>query len=177
LSAAVEAVDKRRAQVRAELIPRVDARAAWVWSNGTPYVQDRWIEGSLSVTWTAMAAGTRGPRAAAFAHERDAIERDLQEARTAVEVALRAALAELAIALDAVDVGQRGIEQARETLRVETERYNAGRITTNDLLEAESLLRSQRTLYELARLDVVRAWVGLWLAVGYEDPEALMNMG
>ena len=65
------------------------------------------------------------------------------------------------------------VEQALETVRVDTERFNAGRLTTNDLLEAEALLREQRTLFEIARLDVVRAWVRLWLAAGFDDPEEL----
>jgi outer membrane protein TolC len=88
-------------------------------------------------------------------------------------VEIRGALAELATARDAVEVGRRGVEQALETVRVDTERFNAGRLTTNDLLEAEALLREQRTLFEIARLDVVRAWVRLWLAAGFDDPEEL----
>jgi outer membrane protein TolC len=173
--ASEEAVEKRRAQVRAELIPRLDARASWLWSNGTPYAQDQWIEGGVFVTWTPFAAGTRGPRAASLESERVAVERDLEEARAAVAVEVRAAVAELATARDAVVVGERGVEQAEETLRVDSERFDAGRLTTNDLLEAESLLRSQRTLYEIARLDVVRAWVRLWLASGSDDPAELME--
>ena len=47
--------------------------------------------------------------------------------------------------------------------------------TYHDLIEAEALLRSQRTLYEIARLDVVRAWVRLWLASGSEDPVDLFT--
>lgn len=148
-----------------------------MWSNGTPYAQDRWVEGGIYLTWTPVAAGTRGPRAAAIAHEKTAIQLDLEEARAGVKVAIRAAVAELVTARDEVDVGRRGVEQALETVRVDPERFNAGRLTTNDLLEAESLLRSQRTLYELARLDVVRAWVGLWLATGYDDPDQLMSWG
>jgi outer membrane protein TolC len=175
LGSAAEALDKRRAQVRAELIPRLDGRAAWVWSNGTPYAQDQWIEGGVYLRWTPVASGTRGPRAAAVAHQRTAVERDLADVAAGVEVEVRAAFAALATARDAVGVGERGIEQAEETLRVEMERYTAGRITTNELLEAEALLRSQRTLYEIARLDVARAWVQLWLAAGHNDPNDLFS--
>jgi outer membrane protein TolC len=175
LEAAAEAVAQRRKAVRAELVPRLDARATWVWSNGTPYAQDRWVEGGLFVTWNPLAAGTRGPRGAALAHRRDALERDLAEAAAGVEVEVRSALATLATARDAVGVGQRGVEQAAETVRVERARYEAGRITTNDLIEAEALLREQRTLHELSRIEVVRAWVGLWLASGSDDPQTLFD--
>jgi outer membrane protein TolC len=175
LDATSEALTKRRKSVRAEFIPKLDARAAWVWSNGTPYAQDRWVEGGVYLTWQPFAAGTRGPRAAALANQRSAVEFQLTEARAGVGVEVKAALAELTTARDAVGVGERGIEQATETLRVEQARYDAGRITTNDLIEAEALLRSQRTLYEIAKLDVVRAWVRLWLASGSEDPVDLFT--
>jgi outer membrane protein TolC len=92
-----------------------------------------------------------------------------------VEIEVRDALASLATAREAVTVSDRGVEQATETLRVEGERFGAGRATTNDLLEAEAALRSQRTRLELARLEVVRAWVGLWLAIGDDDHEALFQ--
>jgi multidrug efflux pump subunit AcrB/outer membrane protein TolC len=168
-----EALDKRRAAVRAEAIPTLEARASWIWSSGSPYAQDRWVEGAVVFNWVPIAAGTRAPRAAALAAERDAVSLELAEARRGVEIEVRSALAELTTARDGVTVGARGIEQATETLRVERERHAAGRITTNNLLEAESALRSQRTLYELAQLDVVRAWVRLWLALGEEDPATL----
>jgi outer membrane protein TolC len=174
LSASVEALERRRAAVRAELLPRLDASATWTWSNGSPYSADNWTEAALTVTWTPLASGTRGPRAAALAAQRDAAHADLEELHRAIRVEIRTALAGLETARGAFDVGTRGVEQARETLRVERERHLAGRATTNDLLEAEAVLRDRRTTRELARLDVVRAWIELWLALGEgELPEGV----
>ncbi|HSN57794.1 MAG TPA: efflux RND transporter permease subunit [Candidatus Sulfomarinibacteraceae bacterium] len=175
LDTTAEALEQRRAAVRAEAIPRLDARAAWVWTSGSPYAEDRWVEGSVVLSWVPFAAGTRGPRAAAAAAERDAVEHRASEARRGVTIEVRSALAALATARKGVGVGERGIEQATETLRVERERHAAGRVTTNNLLEAEAGLRSQRTLFEIARLEVVRAWVDLWLATGEDDPGALFE--
>jgi len=175
LASTDEALERRRAAVKAEILPRLDARASWTWTDGSPYSEDQWIEGALVVSWKLVAAGTRAPRAAALAAQRSAVRRDLAEARRAIEVEIRAGFAELTAARDAVEVGRRGIEQATETLRVERERHAAGRATTNDLLDAEASLREQRTLHELARLDVVRAWVRLWLASGTDDPGAIVG--
>jgi len=166
LSTSATAIERRRAAIRAELIPRLDARVAWTWTNGSAYQVDSWAEAALVVSWTPFAAGTRAPRAAALEAEADALRRDLEEARRAVEIELRDALAELTTANEAIEVRRRGVEQATETLRVERERHAAGRSTTNDLLDAEAAVREQSTRLELARLDVTRAWVRLWLATG-----------
>jgi multidrug efflux pump subunit AcrB len=175
LAAAADALEERRAQIRAEALPRLDGRVTWTWTDGSPYAQDQWVEGAIVLGWQPFTSGTRGPRAAAAAAQRDAVELDLAEARRGVAVEIRGALAELVTARDAIEVASRGVEQAAETLRVERERHAAGRVTTNNLLEAEAALREQRTLHELARLDVVRAWVRLWLASGDDDPGTLMS--
>lgn len=71
-------------------------------------------------------------------------------------------------------VARRGVEQVAETLRVERERDAAGRTTANDLLDAEAAVREQRTRQEIARLDIIRIWVGLWPASGDSVPAQLM---
>jgi multidrug efflux pump subunit AcrB/outer membrane protein TolC len=174
LDLAEEALERRRAAVKASALPRVDASAAWSWTDGSPYSEDQWIEGGLMLSWTPFASNTRAAQAAAVSAERDAVARDALEARRSLNTEIQSALAVLATARDAVEVGRRGIEQATETLRVERERHAAGRSTTNDLLDAEAVLREQRTLFEIAKLEVVSAWVDLWLVTGSDDPEELV---
>ena len=164
LQAERRGLDHRRAAVRLEGLPRLDARAALTWSDGSPYRQTSWLEGAVTLSWSPLAAGTRAPRAAAIAASGSAVSARLEETRTAVALEVRAALAALAVAQHAVTVGERGITQAGETLRVERERHAAGRATTNDLLAAEARLRDTRTRREVAELEVVRAWIALWLA-------------
>ncbi len=174
LEAQAAALDQRRAAVGAERIPRLDARVLWNWSDGSPYTEKSWTEGALVLTWSPFAAGTRAPRAAALAAETDAARNSLTEARRGVELELRQARARLLTARAAVEVSARGVEQASETARVERERNAAGRATTNDLIQAEAELRDQRTRLELARLEVVRAWLRHWLAVGDGDLDGLL---
>jgi outer membrane protein TolC len=175
LDAAAAALDRRQAAVKAELIPRVDAKLGYTWSDGSPYSESSWVEGAVVVSWNPFAAGTRAPRVAAISAERDATRADLAEARRGIEVQVRQAVARLITARETVSVSRRGVEQATETSRVERERNNAGRATTNDLLAAEAELRNQRTRLEIARLEVVRAWLRLWLAVGDGDLQSLLS--
>lgn len=175
LESSSEALDRRQAAVKAELIPRVDARLAFTWTDGSPYSESSWVEGAVVLSWNPFVAGTRAPRAAAILAERDATRADLVEARRGVEVEVRQAVARLVTARESVGVSRRGVEQATETARVERERNSAGRSTTNDLLIAEAELRNQRTRLEIARLEVVRAWLRVWLAVGDGDLDTLLR--
>ena len=164
--AARDAVHKRRGAVRAERLPRVEARMTWSWTDGSPYSASNWAEGGVALTWVPFAAGTRKARLAALEARRQALEAQLGEARRSAGLEVQAALAAIETSRAATRVGARAVQQAHETLRVERERHLAGRATTNDLLEAEAVHREQVMRLELARIDVVRAWIRLWLAGG-----------
>lgn len=160
------AVELRRRGVRAERWPALELSASWSWQGGSPYEDDAWAEAAVLVSWSPFVAGTRAPRAAALAEEASAVGAELVEARRGVELELRAAYADLDTARGALEVGQSGVRQATETLRVERQRHRAGRVTTNDLLQAEAALREQRTRRDVAALDLVRAWIRLRVALG-----------
>ena len=68
-------------------------------------------------------------------------------------------MAELAVA-------KRGVEQARQTVDVETQRYNHGRVVISELLDAQALLRERTTRKEIAGIDLVRAKIRIQLALG-----------
>jgi outer membrane protein TolC len=174
LEATGEALSQRIAAVRAERLPTLAASASWVWADGSPYEENQWLEGALTVRWVPFAAGTRQPRQAALAARYQALKSQIRETRRGIGLEVGSALSRLETGSGAFTVAQRGVEMAAETLRVERERHLAGRATTNDLLDAEARLRERRTRRELARLEVVRAWVGLWLATG--QGEALADL-
>ncbi len=166
LTSQLHARQLRARAVRAERYPRLGARATWTRSSGDPFRPEELLEGAVALTWSPFAAGTRKPRAAALESEAEVLAADLSELRRAIAVEVHDALANITTAREAVAVRRRGVELASETLRVERERHSAGRSTTNDLLDAEANLRRQSTLAELARFDLVGAWIRLDLATG-----------
>lgn len=166
LRESVQARELERKAVRAGAYPRLEATVSGIWTAGSPFEDETYAQGGLRVSWNPFASGTRSARAAAVARETDALEDTLLEARRGVRVELTRALTDWEIAQGNVKVGETGVTQATETLRVERERHQAGRITTNDLLDAEAALRDRQTLRDLARLDLLRARVRLDLAVG-----------
>jgi outer membrane protein TolC len=169
LKTAIEALEKRRLAVHAGAWPRLDADAAWVWNDPSSYTQKEWCQVSLTLTWTPFAAGTRGPQAAAIAARTGSLRYDLEEARQGINLDVKSATAAIENGRDAFRVEERGVVQSEETLRVERARYRGGRSTTNDLLDAEAQVRERRTMREIARLRIVRAWIRLWMITGENE--------
>ncbi|WP_321418077.1 efflux RND transporter permease subunit [uncultured Desulfobacter sp.] len=169
LKTAIEALEKRRLAVHAGAWPRLDADAAWVWNDPSSYTQKEWCQVSLTLTWTPFAAGTRGPQAAAIAARTGSLRYDLEEARQGINLDVKSVTAAIENGRDAFRVEERGVVQSEETLRVERARYRGGRSTTNDLLDAEAQVRERRTMREIARLRIVRAWIRLWMITGEKE--------
>ncbi len=95
-----------------------------------------------------------------------ALEHNLEELRRSLRLEIYAVLGALETARGALAVGELAVEQSTEALRVERERYQAGRATANDLLVAEALLRDKWTERDVARLEVQRSWLRLRKAQG-----------
>ena len=163
------ALELRVGAVRAERLPTLDVQASWGRASGDPFRAEELGQAMLALTWTPFDAGTRAPRRAALEAELAALEAEMAEMERRVNIAVQAALLDLGIARSAAKVRSRNLELAQETLRVERERHAAGRATTNDLLDAEATLRNQRTNRELARIDILRSWARLDLAIGLHD--------
>jgi outer membrane protein TolC len=166
LQARLRSLDLEARAIRAEKLPRVQARVSVLASDGDPFNPEELVQGVVSLSWSPFAAGTRGPRAAAAEAEAEAVRAETTEIVRAVALQMGQALADLEVARESVRVRERGVELAEETSRVERERHAAGRSTTNDLLDAEATLRFQRTARALAHLEVMRAWVAYDLAAG-----------
>ena len=162
----VQAQDRRQSAVWSELIPRLEARGAFIWSDGLAFDTDHYFEGTVAAVWTPFARGTRPARARVERASEHALTASLAEMRRGVEVQVVGAFADLRTAEGESKAATLAVSQAEEAVRVERIRYEEGQLTVSELLEAEALLRQQRTRQEVAALDVIRARLRARLACG-----------
>ncbi|MEM8961323.1 MAG: efflux RND transporter permease subunit [Acidobacteriota bacterium] len=170
LNEQIQAAMLRADAIRAERLPRLEARGTYLRSEGDPFLPEDLAQGGLAIVWNPFAAGTRAPQRTALLAEHEALLAERTALERAIDVEIDAALARVRTARRAVAVRERGIELAIETQRVTAERSRAGRATTNDLLDAEAAVRAQRTARALADVDLLRAWISLDLAMGVIVP-------
>lgn len=161
-----EAVERLRDGIAAERLPKVEAGAAYSWADGDPFRDGSRWQATLQVSWTPFASGTRKPRMAAAAHRARALEQQLEAGKRQAVLELHQADANLRTAYKSLDVAERSLVLAEETLRVERARYDQGRATTNDLLEAESDRRGALAGIALAKNNLIRAHFQRKLAKG-----------
>jgi len=93
----------------------------------------------------------------------------LQAAERRARAELERAALDLATSAPRIAAAQRAVDQGRESLRVEREKFGQGRGTSNDLLLAEEALLVARTQLAAALADSQIARAALRFAVG-EDP-------
>ena len=125
-------------------LPRLEAGGAIDYSSATIVQPQRVGSGFVGFTWDLGTDTRREAEIAAARHEasqnRIAVGRELDELEAAVRTTQRAAEERLAAAAAA----EAGVAQAEENLRIRRQQFDAGRATSDDVLDAEALLAGQR---------------------------------
>ncbi len=131
-------------------LPRIEGGGGLDWTSERILEPRTLGSGFVGFAWDL---GTNGRRAAQEAEARIqadrnrlAIERELRDLETAVRDT-RAAAAER---LDALDTARAAVVQAEENLRIRRQQFDAGRATSEDVLDAQALLTRQRATLAVA---------------------------
>ena len=168
LMAQSTAFAKQSQSIDAEKLPKLYLRGGYHLSDGEAFRTDSGTEVALVMNWKLFDGGSRKTRSAAADLEAASNLKLLQDAKMAVEMEIRARFADFHVAEETRKVAERGVTLAAENLRVERERHDAGRATTNDLLLAEAVKRQRDTDLVLSRLDIFRSLLNLKLAMGIQ---------
>ena len=163
----VEAARKGEKLARAEFGPTVglfseferDALALGN-SSGT-----NWTAG-VRLNWNIFAGGADRYRAAEAAAGRRKAEDQLEWARSGVRLELRRAYLESHAATARAMAAHQSADQARESLRIIENRYQAGLVTITELLRAQQAVVEARTGYVAAVGDWYAARASLERAAG-----------
>ena len=125
-------------------LPRFNAGGAIDYSSAVIVQPQRVGSGFVGFTWDLGTDTRREADIAAARHaaeqNRIAVARELDELEAAVRTTQRAAEERLAAAAAA----EAGGVQAEENLRIRRQQFDAGRATSDDVLDAEALLSAQR---------------------------------
>ncbi len=124
--------------------------------------------------WTIMASasfnifnglGDRAAVASATAREKEA-EAALKEAGTKTELEVRKAFYNLQNRIKQLEVMEKSVAQAEESLRIIARRYSNGLALIVELLSADTVLKKEKLREARARFDVRLAWSGLRWSAG-----------
>ena len=128
-----------------------------------------WTAGAR-LDWNIFAGGADRYRAAEAAAEKRKAEDHLEWARSGVRLELRRSYLESRAAAQRSAAARQSAEQARESLRIIENRYQAGLVTVTDLLRAEQAVLEARTGYAAAVGDWYAARASLERAAGKLTP-------
>lgn len=142
--AASEAFNARRAA----FLPKLNAFGGYEWNDDVPFGTrgESWMAGA-SLTWNIFSGfENAGAAQRARAEQRKAELAVLDQARQN-EVEIDAALRDLRASRQQLRHAEAAVDQAREALRIRTDRYEQGLEQTTDVLNAEVTLANKRLGY------------------------------
>ena len=152
--------------------PQVGLQAGYDFANPNPRIlplsgtwNDTWNIG-LSLNWKVLDGGKSSASAAQSQAQADALRAQLSDLESRIHLDVLTRRLELDSAIAGKLVAQRGIEAARDAVRVAKDRYQEGVLSSSELLDAETrLLRAQLDATQ-NEVQIQVALAGLTRAVG-----------
>ena len=151
-------------------LPRVTAGGAIDYSSSRLLEPSDFGSGFVGFTWNLDTDGRRAAETAqariAAERNRLEIERELRDLETLVRTTQQAGSERLA----ALAIAEQAVGQAEENLRIRRQQFDAGRASSEDVLDAQALLSNQRALRATAlyqahvRLAELRSLMGRGVA-------------
>lgn len=163
--ARIRAAEATTRVARSTTRPQAGLVAGFDFANPNPRIlplsgdwNDSWSLG-LSVNWKILDGGRSNAAAAQAVAQADALRAQLKDLEARVRLDVTTRRLELDSALAGQAVALRGIEAARDAVRVSRDRYQEGVLSSSELLDAETrLLRAQLEATETeARIQIALA--------------------
>ncbi len=168
LRAAREAVriqDFSAKAAKGALLPNVALQ--WNWSSGNQFntAQDNW-DATVYVGLNVFDAGETRSKVREARAAKSKATHDLEDLERNILLAIHQAFLRIEEARARLDLSTQAEAQAAESLRLTEERFKAGAVTSQHLLDAESALVSARQRRVTAGFDQALASIALWHAAG-----------
>src|ERR1700733_1610764 len=144
------------------LLPEVDAEAAYLRTDGSPFNPPNAGFVGVKATWAIFEWGASWYARKAAAEQTEAARRDAEDEERQIGIEVSTDLSQARASAAVVDVARETITSAEEAYRVTQALLKAGSATTTDLLDAEAALTQ-------ARLNLTRAQ--------YEQAVAQVTLG
>jgi outer membrane protein TolC len=148
--------------------PRVNAFAGWELDNPTFVAGgggNNWL-GGVEVQFDLFSGGEKRAELSRQKALEEKVVALQQAASDGVRLEVRQAYYEVDASRQQVEVARTAIAQAKESLRINQDRYDSGLSTITDLLGAEEAARRSQTDYWEAVYRVHNSYAGLELACG-----------
>jgi outer membrane protein TolC len=163
---------------KASFGPRVNAFAGWEMDNPTFVAGgggNNWL-GGIEVQFDIFQGGAKRAELSRQRALADRVGAMKQAAGDAVRLEVRRAYYDVDTSRQQVEVARAAIAQARESLRINQNRYDGGLTTISDLLAAEEAAYRTQTDYWEAAYHFYTSYANLELASGTLNPQSPVVM-
>jgi len=166
LSAQADARGHEAQVVRAQNRPRVDLRGQYAYEENEFVTPQAIASLAVVASWNVFDAGRRSHEATALADQSAALVRLKADAESIVRLEVRQAWLDVRETQQRLQATQQALQQSEENLRVTRQRYQAGRGTNTEVLDAEALRLETIRNHINAQYDLVLAALRLRRATG-----------
>jgi multidrug efflux pump subunit AcrB/outer membrane protein TolC len=158
------AKEQEMAQTRSAYLPKVSLQGRYIHDIPGQFRQTEWYEVGLIASWEIFSGNTRYQKLQATKAEYRAASLREKEAERAIQVEQTKASADLNTLEKDKLVRDRSYSRARSVIKAERQRYQSGKATLNDLIDAELLLTQTKGKISSYPFELLKQRLKLLLA-------------
>jgi outer membrane protein len=176
LEASSRAAEEAMSAEKGQLLPRVDVFVQHDYSTTDSGFRDPdFFSGGVRVEWPLFTGFSTLHRVRELESRLEEIRARHESLELEIVLEVRRAHRDLGRAFDGIDVSRKGVESAEENARRVTDWFREGKATGQEVLEAETLLRTEKARGVQARFAVERALSRLRHASGLDYDDELRD--
>lgn len=157
---------------RASAWPTLGAAVSVIRSQGNPFTPEEDVRVGLNLQWQPFTSGRIQAQRQAAESQRSALDADIGQLQAAIRVEVAEAQASIRTAISLAELAQSGVTASEASRQVRVARYEAGRATVDEVLDAEAAYARQRAQAATSGYRLLTALIAYRLATGaslFED--------
>ncbi len=166
----MEAVEADQAASEAGFLPKVSALGSYLRTDTKQVNQQEVYTVGASATWTIFDGAVRQAKAKAAGGELESLRQKQRSALLALRAQLDDAVAMLGIKRQEYEQRRQAVEEARKASDLEFKRLREGKVSVNNFIDAEEVLRDRREKAALSQI----AWWQEWFQVQSSGGQELL---
>ena len=166
LAAQSQTIYAKSKEERSARLPQVAAIGGYTYLQNESLVENDYWSLSVGMIWTPVDGGISRSKQQATEHQMTALNRILDETRSAISLQVRKNWLEEQESRSRVEVTRKAVERSEENLRVVNEQFKTGLVTHTEVLDAVAGYSQARTNYCNAAYDAILATYHLRRATG-----------
>jgi len=164
----IESIEMSARAADAATLPNLSASATYFNADQEILNHKDWISFGVQITWPIFDGGVQSKQSSAAKAQKKSLEYKKQSAELAIHALIKDSVENLKLKRLEVEEKESAAKSAEKVSTLEFKRLSSGKVSVNDVLDAEDLLKDRREKASSSKVEWYAEWFRFQSALGLD---------